>query len=86
MKVVTIEERNGTYCLIIEGRKLGEIGELGECATNGAVPFTWLEMANRVEDDPLSDSNREAENAEEKNPWRCQRQRPKRPVRRSSHS
>jgi hypothetical protein len=63
MKAVTIEERNGTYCLIVEGRKLGEIGELGECATNGAVPFTWLEMANRIENDPLSDSDREAENA-----------------------
>jgi hypothetical protein len=54
---ITIE--NGEYCLHVQGRKLGEIGELGECAIDGVLPFTWLDMANRVENDPPSDSDEE---------------------------
>ncbi|KAF4621718.1 hypothetical protein G7Y89_g14489 [Cudoniella acicularis] len=31
--------------LTVGGRDLGPIKELGECASGGAVPFQWLEMA-----------------------------------------
>jgi hypothetical protein len=59
MKPHSSTTENGGYCLHVQRRKLGEIGELGECAIDGVLPFTWLDMADRVENDPPSDSDEE---------------------------